>query len=131
MSLKTFLSIVGVCTALAWFSWYEVLQNIDPFANPELAFLFYVTLALALIGTLTTAGLIARRLVVKDEDSLLRHFKQSARQAIFLTIAFLIVLILGSKGLFVWWIGLGLLALVVMIEAIAYSNRTAKSGYVQ
>lgn len=130
MSFKVFVTTVIIGSVLSWLGFFLILTNVDPTRTDHAAFLFYITLALSLFGTLTTVGLSLRRIIIRDDSALLRHLKQSVRQATLLTTAAILVLKFLSVGLFAWWIGLLLMLLIFMIEAVFYSRRTVTSGYV-
>ena len=130
MSIKAFLAFVSGGSLLAWFSWFLVLKNTDPAVSADAQALFYSTLVLALLGTFTVLGLGLRRLLIKDDAALLKHLKQSLRQALLFTLGILFGLVLLAHDLFSWWIGLIILAVIIFYEAVFYSKRTAQSGYV-
>ncbi len=107
---------VGTCAS--WIAWLIVLASFDPLQSGVFALLlFYITLAPALIGTLSILGAIVR-IWYQPESLTARHVTRAFRQAFFLSLAVLGALMLLAKGLFTWWvtllfvISLGLLELV-------------------
>ncbi len=118
MTFKGYVNLMAVGTCASWIAWLIILASLDPMRGGSFAFLlFYVTLAPALIGTLSILGAVIR--IWRHPESLTaRHVTRAFRQAFFLSLAILGALMLLSKGLFTWWVtllfvlSLGLLELV-------------------
>ncbi len=69
MSLKDFLLLMGVATALAWGSWIYVLFQVDPHETGLMGFvLFYVTLFASLVGTMAILGSVYRVVLRKRQQ---------------------------------------------------------------
>ena len=115
MDLKKFLLSMSFATLLCWFGFLTVIISISPNEIGPLTFLlFYLILALAVIGTLTIIGFLIRKLFNKNELAF-EHVIVSFRQAIWLSLILIISLYLQSKQLLAWWnailliLGLGLI----------------------
>ena len=115
MNLKKFLLSMSFATLLCWFGFLTVILSISPNEIGPLTFLlFYLILALAVIGTLTIIGFLIRKLFNKNELAF-EHVIISFRQAIWLSLILIISLYLQSKQLLAWWnailliLGLGLI----------------------
>ena len=82
---------MAVSTAAAWVAWGLVLFSIDPTKVGGVGiFFFFLSLSIALLGSLSLLG-ISIRLAMKKDELISRQVFHSFRQAIFLT-----VLIIGS-----------------------------------
>lgn len=115
MDLKKFLLSMSFATLLCWFGFSIVIISISPNEIGPLTFLlFYLILALAVIGTLTIFGFLIRKFFNKNELAF-EHVIVSFRQAIWLSLILIISLYLQSKQLLAWWnavlliLGLGLI----------------------
>jgi hypothetical protein len=115
MDLKKFLLSMTFATLLCWFGFFMVILFISPQEIGFLTFLlFYLILALAVIGTLTILGFLLRKLFNRKELAF-EHIIVSFRQAIWLSLILIISLYLQSQQLLAWWnaillvLGLGLI----------------------
>lgn len=115
MDLKKFLLSMSFASLLCWFGFLTVILSISPNEIGALTFLlFYLILALAVIGTLTILGFLIRKLFSKNELAF-EHVIISFRQAIWLSLILIISLYLQSQQLLAWWnailliLGLGLI----------------------
>ncbi|PJA46057.1 hypothetical protein CO174_01140 [Candidatus Uhrbacteria bacterium CG_4_9_14_3_um_filter_50_9] len=121
MNFKTFLIIMGVASAVAWIAWLVVVNAIDPTRSGLLGFiLFYGSLASALLGTLSVAGVLIRIWLKKDEI-LVRMSARSFRQALLLTVLFIGGLVLSGLGLLRWWTLVLFILIVSIFEMIFLS----------
>jgi hypothetical protein len=100
MNLIKYLITMSVASVASVFVWVYILININPESTNIVGFiLFYASLSLSLIGLFSLIGFWIRKLVLKKEVEF-RHIYNSFRQAIFLTLIFVLVLILQSQRLF-------------------------------
>ncbi len=103
MSFKQFIRLTILSTLIAWGVWFFLILTIDPvFADIFEFSLFYLTLFLALVGTILSVA-VAVRVNLKPETILFRHVVVSFRQSVFLAILTIVSFILLSKNLFTWW----------------------------
>lgn len=106
-----------VATLLSWGAWGLVLMNMDP-AQAGLAgfILFYITLLMSLIGTLTLAGVLYRVLLVRNANIITRQVRVAFRHAVLLSLVAILTLILAGNGILKWWIMPVVIMLVCGIE---------------
>ena len=118
MHFKMYLWFMGAGTLLAWIGWLLVLFNID---QQEAGFLglalFYLTLFVALIGTLATVGVLYRVKLLKRKELLSREVKISFRHGVMLSLVAVISLALSAQALLFWW---NFIALIILVSAIEY-----------
>ncbi len=115
MTLKIYIFIITICTILCWISWGIILWNIDP-SETELGgfILFYLSLFLSLMGTITLGGSLIR-LKFNRNKLILKQAIIAFRQAIWFSLLIIFFLILQSFHLLYWWnIGLFILFLAVL-----------------
>lgn len=116
MSFRSYLILMTLASLAAWSAWVVVLNAIDPTQSGWLGFfLFYVTFAIALFGTLSLLG-IAVRLWKKQAALPARITLKAFRQALLFTALFVVSLLLFSQGWFRWWTMLLVLCIVGFIE---------------
>lgn len=121
MNFKDFVIVMSLATAAAWIAWLVVLVSIDPTRTSQLGFVFfYVTLAIALVGTLSIAGAGIRTWMQKDE-LVSRHVTVSLRQSFLFTALVVGSLFLLSQDLFTWITAFLLIAILAIIELIFLS----------
>lgn len=100
MTLRQYLALMIVSTAVCWFGWVAVVRYIDPISGGVIGItLFYVSLALALIGTISTAGLVIRARMHRHE-AVSRHVIVALRQSLLLSGTVIAGLLLQSHGRF-------------------------------
>lgn len=125
MTVRAYLIVMTCVSIVAWVTWVVVLHAIDPTKTEFFGFfIFYVTLGLALLSSLTFIGTLVR-IWFKKNEIIFKQVIRSLRQAILLTVLFLASLALLSTGLFVWWTMILLLVIVVFIEGIFISIGSA------
>lgn len=113
---RTYLITIGIVAAFGWASWALVINKLSPFASPELALsLFYISLFIALVGTLTLIIYYLRAWLNKGEIYN-AHLNVSLRQAILLSGMICTGIAFQRLKVLTWWDGLLLLAIVLMIE---------------
>lgn len=119
MSFRDYLLLMGGGTVASWIAWAVVLFGVDPVRSGGIGFLlFYLTLALALIGTFSVSGTAVR--VWRHKNELVsRQVARSLRQAILFAVIILGSLMLMGAGLFRWWTA-GLLILALALVELAF-----------
>jgi membrane-associated HD superfamily phosphohydrolase len=116
MGLRAYLSSIGLGTVLAWFGWAMIILNITPREASTPGFvMFYLTLAVALVGTLTFIFSIFRVYVLR-RSVIEREIRTSFRHAILCSLITIVSLVLSSAGRFSVWYSLLLLAIASVIE---------------
>lgn len=114
---------MAIATVAAWISWAVVLNGVDPTRSGLLGFvLFYLTLLMALFGTISL-GEMLYRLWRSKEELASRIAVRSFRHGILLTILFMSSLLLFSQGWFRWWTMLLVVVIVGLIEMTFLSSR--------
>lgn len=117
MTLKSYLTIMIIATIICWGAWGYTLFSIDPGITNWIGFLlFYVSLFLALVGTSTIIGFIARFIAMKKELAF-RLVKEAFRQSFLFAILITVSLVLSSQGLFTW---LNLFFLVIGLTVLEF-----------
>ncbi len=105
-----------IASCAAWISWIVVLFAIDPTRSGVIGFvLFYTTLCLSLIGTLTIFGTGLRHWRHPDE-LISRQVIKAFRQAFLFTSLILGSLFLFGNGFFRWWTVTLLILLLAVVE---------------
>lgn len=88
---------------MAWGTWVIVIFRIDPLANPVIApLLFFTSLFLALLGTATILGFLAR-VWFERTGIIYRQMTVAARQALnFSLVAAFLLLLQAGRALSPW-----------------------------
>lgn len=108
-------------TLLAWAAWGFVITNVQPGVSGFTGLgLFYTTLFISLIGSLTLIGLAIRLLLSRGKGQGLefRDVRVSFRHAVLFSIVSVAALILSSSGRLVWWSCLVLILGAMAVEAL-------------
>lgn len=123
MTLKTYLIIMLLATAICWAAWAIVINSIDPeTTNLVGLLLFYASLFLAIVGTSAILGFLVRFILLRQElvfRQVVRAFRQS-----FLFAAIIIAsLVLQSIQLFTWYNALFLIIGLTVLEFFLISYK--------
>lgn len=123
MTLKSYLLVMSVLTALCWGIFIFVAGMIDPFSTNWLGFLlFYFSLFIALSGLSALVGFFVRFVVLKKELAF-NLVKLSFRQSFLFSLFIIFALFLQSKNL-LGWINLILIILAFsVLEMFLISRR--------
>lgn len=117
MSLKLYMILLSVGTALCWAAWLVVLFTMDPESAGGIALIsFYVSLFLALIGTFTLGGFSLRALVGKNKLPF-KFIGISVRQGALFAVLIIVSLMLQGADLFQWWSAIFLILALAVLEA--------------
>jgi len=123
MTLKSYLILMTISTFFCWLAWGMVLFFIDPTQAGFIGLLFfYLSLFLALTGTISLIGFFLRTLILKNEI-VFRHVIISFRQAVFFSMVIVGSLFLESKDLFTWWNITFLVLFLTVLEFFFISQR--------
>lgn len=111
MTFKQFMILIATATGFLWFGWLWTLFTIDPFSTNWIGFaLFYLTLFLSFVGSLTLFGVYLRK--DKMVDAYFFHLVLlSARQGVFLSSLLVILLIFQA----VRWLDMFTLGIILLI----------------
>lgn len=121
MTFRLYLYCMGIASVAAWAAWIVVINAVDPVKTGLLGFiLFYLTLAIALIGTLSLLGAGIRSWSQPNEHPS-RHTLRSFRQSIILSGLILSVLMMLAQDVLRWWSLLLGVFIAGMIELIILS----------
>lgn len=118
MRLKPFIILILLATLLSWISWGFVVVTIDPFFAEPIAFIFfYLSLLVALIGTVSLIFLTVYTKVVPIDAPVYRVVSRSLRDG--LMVAVLLVTLLALQGfqlLTIWNIGIFVVLLLLAVS---------------
>lgn len=119
MSFKWYAILMGVGTGLAWVGWIIILNTINP-DEAGLAGLifFFVTLFLALVGTISMLGLLYRIGIRKRTEMVMREVRVAFRHAVLLSAVSIVALLFSSQDWLRWYVVIGFLLTVVLLEYI-------------
>lgn len=114
MTLKQYLILMSLATAVSWLAWGFVLWNVNPIKTDSAGLsIFYVSLFMALVGTFCVTGLGARhRAYQNDVAAAIAHVRQTLLQGIIFGATAVFLLFLAARDLVSLWVVL-LIALVV------------------
>ena len=97
MTLKSYLVVMSLLTALAWTFFLFVASLVDPFATNQLGFiLFYLALFAALSGVFFLIGFLVRFVALKKELEF-NLVRNAFRQSFLLSLLVVSLLILKSR----------------------------------
>ncbi|MEA3272931.1 MAG: hypothetical protein U9P90_04685 [Patescibacteria group bacterium] len=123
MTYKQYLIVMSFATALSWVAWFFVLFFIDPFSANWMGLLFfYLSLYLAICGTLAILGLIFRIYLSKDKI-VSRQAGIAFRQSILFATLPVGCLLLQSRELFTWWNSVLFITALTFVEFFFISMR--------
>lgn len=117
---------MAFATLCVWLGWAYVLFRINPVETDWMGFLFfYMTLGMALVGTLTILATAVRRLFHRDHV-VSRQVLASFRQSVFFTVLILGTMIMMSHDVFRWWTVLLFVFVLALLELIFLSFQRPK-----
>ena len=116
MGLKGYLSLIGLGTVFAWIAWAIIILNISPVESGVTALVFfYVTLAAALVGTLTLIMTVLRVYLLRREV-IVRETRTAFRHAVLFAVIAISSLILSAADRFSTWSIVLLVAIISVVE---------------
>lgn len=111
---------------LFWTAWFYTLFFIDPFESGVWGRgFFYISLFLALFGTLTISAFLFRRIIRPNHLSS-PQARVSFRQGLLISFIVILSLYLMSKNMLRWWNGLFLILVIAALEATLRINEKAR-----
>lgn len=126
MSLVRFLIALGVGSILSWTAWILVYTTLDPFSGGFIVIaLFYVSGALALLGTLTLGGFFLRYWLEKEKIPF-QQIGVAMRQATTLTLAIIIGLVLQAARLLSGWTLAILIIFTILTELFFIAGQSRR-----
>jgi len=115
MTLKKYLSVMSVLTAVCWGIFFFVADLVDPTATNWLGFLlFYLALFASLSGTIALLGFVFRFIIIKKELAF-NSVKVAFRRSFLFSAFIILLLMLQAADLFNW---LNLLLLVIIFSIL-------------
>jgi hypothetical protein len=116
--------MIAVGTALSWSAVALVVLAVDPErASLPIFGVLYVSLWLAVSGTLSLLGFAARRALLRDSQPVSRQVGASFRQAVVLSLFLVVTLIIKERGLLTWTRIVILASLFTAVELFFISAR--------
>ncbi len=117
MTLRQYLVLMGMGTALSWAAVALIVTSVDPFATQAVVLgAFYASLFLALTGTISLLGFTLRVVLLRGQLVVSRQVAVSFRQAVLLGLLVIIALVLKSWALLTWWNALLVVAALTLLE---------------
>lgn len=124
MTLRQYLFFMSLGTGLCWLAWIFIILNIDPKQAGLAGFaLFYLSLFLSLLGSISIAGFWIRKKIFRNDDIVFRHVKKTFRQGIMLALAIILALGLQQADKLCWWVPIVLIILIYLLEVLVFANR--------
>ncbi len=126
MTLKKYLMLTAIATAICW----TVFLFISSVVNPELTswlgfLLFYLSLFLAISGTASLFGFLVRFVALKHELAFYA-VKIAFRQSFLFALFIIAILILLSYSLFTWLNLFMLVAVFVIAETFMINSQKTR-----
>lgn len=104
MTAKTYSLIMGLATMIAWVGFFIIIFNFDPQeANWVIFVLFYFTVFLAVLGTMSLLGFWIRMWLARKRNLLRTVVRESFRQAFIVSIVVVLALVLQAVRILTWW----------------------------
>ena len=123
MTLKTYLTIMLLGTAICWAAWVVVINSIDPeTTNLVGLLLFYSSLFLAIVGASAILGFLVRFILLRQE-LVFRQVVRAVRQSFLLAAVVVASLIMQSSHLFTWYNALFLIIGLTVLEFFLISYK--------
>ncbi len=117
MSFKWYAVLMGLGTGLAWIAWIIIIQTMNPDEAGFLGlFFFFVTLFLALVGTISMLGLLYRIGIRKRTDMVMKEVRVAFRHAMLLSGLSILALWFSSQDWLRWYTLVVFLLVIVAVE---------------
>lgn len=125
MNLREYIAIMFFASILCWVGFLFVIINVDPFSANMVAFIFfYLSLFLALMGTISLITLPFYRSWGAKELSFHRYVQKSFRNGIFFSSVITgIIFLQGMQMLHLWNLTI-IIIIVALIISFSISMRT-------
>lgn len=124
MTLKQYLTFMGITTIICWAVWILTIFYFDPTVADSASFLlFYTSLFAAVVGTISVVGFLFQWRIMKIEDVAFKHVRRTFRRGIIYATFIVLTLILSSLSLLTWWNVTMLVLILAFIEGVIFSKR--------
>ncbi len=111
-----------ILTVICWLAWAAVLFLVNPEETGLIGFiLFYFSLFLAILGTASILGFVARARF--RQGPVFKQVEVSFRQGVWLGMLAVSLLLLQETGLLRWWNGIFFFLFLVFLEFFFLSSR--------
>ncbi|MDO8626366.1 MAG: hypothetical protein Q7K39_02835 [Candidatus Magasanikbacteria bacterium] len=129
MTLKQYLLLMVLGTAICWLGWGFTLFLVNPLAASalEMSF-FYISLFLALIGSGSVLGIIVRRYFIRNDELVFRHVKNAFRQSVLIGVGLVGIFILLGQSLLTWWNAPLYILFLIFLEATFFTKRKFRNS---
>jgi len=129
MSFRAYIILMIVGTLVAWLGWSVVVWSVDPQQAGGLGFgMFFLTLLMGLIGTITLFGLLVRLVIMKRRELIIREVKTSFRHAVLLSAVSTVSLIFSAQGWLSWWVLIVFIAVAGVLEYVSLIIQHSRRG---
>jgi hypothetical protein len=129
MTLRQYLAIMGLGTAVAWSAVGLIVTHVDPDEAQVAVFaILYLALFLALTGTLSIVGFLLRVSLLKKDLFISQQVLAAFRQAVLLSLLLVSMLVLKSRAMLTWWIALLAVAALTLLEFFFISARVKRGA---
>lgn len=119
MTFRAYITVMVVASIAAWGAVVGILVRVNPFAAGFLSILLlYVSIFLAVTGTLALLGILVRRRFFAHEEQS-AHVAIAFRQAVWFGVLVDGSLVLARYGLLTWWTLAFFIVFLTVIEASA------------
>jgi len=124
MNLRQYIFTMIFATILCWVSWFFVILNVDPFQTASFGFIFfYISLFLALFGTVSLIIFLLYKLFASRELPLFKYVQISFRQSLFMSLFFMLFIFLQGIGFLNIWNVMLLGAIFILVISFTLSVR--------
>lgn len=126
MTLKQYLIIMILATALCVVALGFVLTNVDPFTDTGLGFsFFYLSIFLAFLGGSSMVSFTLRRYLSKIEVPMFKYVKRSFSDAFITAILLTFLLYLQGKNYLNWWMISVILSIIFLYVIFKVSTKSS------
>jgi hypothetical protein len=127
MGLRAYILLMSLGTLLAWTAWGVILFNVSP---TEAGFagllIFYLTLSMALVGSLALIGTFVRIVVLHKHQVPSREIRIAFRHALLFSVVAVITLALSRNDALRTWHVVILIVLASIIEYLYLLGRRGR-----
>ncbi len=123
MTLRTYLTMMLLATAICWSAFAVVINSVNPDTTNWIGFLlFYGSLFMSLVGTSALIGFLIRFIVLKRE-LVFRQVVIAFRQAFSFSILIIALLFLQAQGMLTWYNMIFLVIALTVLEFFLISYK--------
>ena len=124
MSISKSLSLIFLSTLFFWLIFVIFLIFVEPTEGGIFALIiFFLSLFLGLLGIFTLLFIILKFRHLKNKEKIFEKFSSSFRQAIFISIFLISLLILRTLRFLEWWSAASLLLFFLLLELIFLTKK--------